>query len=440
MGMAVQKSVLRNGITIVTKQMPYARSVSMGVWVNVGARDESQEENGLSHLIEHMIFKGTTLRSAFQIAKEFDAIGGQTNAFTAMENTCYHARVMDTHLDKMVDILSDIFLNSLFDELEIDRERPVILQEIGMVEDSPEDFIHMLSGRNFWGENPLGRSILGTPDNISRFSADDIRGFFHRYYQPQRIVISAAGNLHHHKIVELIQPAFETIQRGDDFPKREAPECRSFINVNHRQLEQVHICLATRGLATTDPRRYGFSLMNTVFGGNMSSRLFQEIRERRGLAYSVYSFISSYEDTGMFGAYAGVEPRNVKETTDLLIRELRRLCSEPISDAELQDAKEYTKGNLLLAAESTDNQMVRLAQGEIHFGRHIPLDEVIGQIDSVTSEDILSLSSELFAENRIVLTTLGSFSEASLFEKMLIADSHGQWLSQPGPPGSVDHG
>lgn len=421
MGLAVKKSVLGNGVTLVTKGMPHVRSVSMGVWVNVGARDETEEENGLSHLIEHMIFKGTARRTAYQIAKEFDAIGGQTNAFTAMENTCYHARVMDTHLDTMVDILTDIFLNSIFDEAEIDRERPVILQEIGMIEDSPEDFIHLLSGRNFWGDNALGRSILGTPENIVRFSAADIRGFFQRYYQPERIVISAAGNLNHDRLADSIRPAFESVSPGNGFPKRLAPEACSLVDVNHRQLEQVHICLSARGIATTDPRRYAFSLMNTVFGGNMSSRLFQEIREQRGLAYSVYSFISSYEDTGMFGAYAGVEPRNARETTALLIDGIRRLCQEPIDAAELRDAKEYTKGSLLLAAESTDNQMVRLAQGEFHFGRHIHLEEVIDQIEAVTTEDIQALAAALFSPDRLVLTTLGAVSDRTLFEDLLFA-------------------
>ncbi|MFZ7126105.1 MAG: M16 family metallopeptidase [Desulfobacterales bacterium] len=416
---AVHKTVLSNGVTIVTKDMPHVRSVSMGVWVNVGARDESPEENGLSHLIEHMIFKGTARRSAYQIAKEFDAIGGQTNAFTAMENTCYHARVMDRHLETMVDILSDIFLNSNFETNEIERERPVILQEIGMIEDSPEDFVHLLSGRNFWGDNPLGRSILGTPENIVRFDAEDIRGFFNRCYQPERIVISAAGNVDHERLVEMLRPAFESVAPGKGFPRRTAPETRSLIDVNHRQLEQVHICVSARGIATTDPRRYAFSLMNTIFGGNMSSRLFQEIREKRGLAYSVYSFISSYEDTGMFGAYVGVEPRNAQEATAVLIDELRRLGGEPIAEAELRDAKEYTKGSLLLAAESTDNQMVRLAQGEIYFGRHISLSEVIDQVDAVTPESILALAESLLAPNQLVVTTLGAVSERSIFEDVV---------------------
>ena len=230
--MTVDKTTLKNGIRIVSKTMPHARSVSMGVWVNVGARDESELESGLSHFIEHMIFKGTRKRSAFQIAKEFDAIGGHTNAFTAMENTCYHARVMDTHTETMVDILSDIFINSVFDPAEIDKERPVILQEIGMVEDSPEEYIHVLSGHNYWGDNPLGRSILGSPQNIIQFDAPMIKKFFSRLYQPERIVISAAGKLDHHHLVDLVQPAFETIQPGNDIPQRITPQGCSVVDTH----------------------------------------------------------------------------------------------------------------------------------------------------------------------------------------------------------------
>jgi predicted Zn-dependent peptidase len=416
---AIHKTQLSNGITILTKKMPYVHSVSMGVWVNVGARDESPEENGLSHLIEHMIFKGTRKRNAFQIAKEFDAIGGQTNAFTAMENTCYHARALEGHLDRMVDILGDIFLNSIFAEAEVERERPVILQEIGMVEDNPEDYVHLLAGRNFWGDGPLGRSILGSPENVCRFNAEAIRGFFQRRYQPERITIAAAGSLDHQRFVALIQPAFEAIPAGQTFPPRAMPDSQNRVDICQRQLEQAHICLSTRGIATADPRRYAFSLMNTILGGNMSSRLFQEIRERRGLAYSVYSYISSFEDTGMFGAYAGVEPAKAQAVADLMIQEMRRLQTEPVSAAELQDAKEYTKGSILLAAESTDNQMVRLAQGEINFGRYLSIDEVVDGIESVSAMDILHLADTLFRSDQLALTLLGPVSDSQSFQKVI---------------------
>jgi len=403
----INKTLLHNNIRILTQKMPYVRSVSMGIWVNVGARDESLSENGLSHFIEHMIFKGTARRSAFQIAREFDAIGGNSNAFTTMETTCFHAKVMDTHLGKMADILCDIFLNSLFDEKEIENERPVILQEIGMIEDSPEDYIHLLSENTFWGDHPLGRSVLGTEENISGFNAENIRDFFHRLYQPERIVISAVGNLEHEHFLDLVAPAFESLSPGNGFPERTAPEFRSQSAVYSKELEQVHICLETPGMAITDPRRYAFSLMNTILGGNMSSRLFQEIREKRGLAYSVYSFISSYMDTGMFGVCTGVHPDKREMTIDLLLKELQKLKEMPVNSQELRDAKEFSKGSLMLASESTDNQMVRLAQSEIHFGEYIPLQEIIDNIESVKEDEIPDLADTLFQPDKYVLTLLG---------------------------------
>ena len=400
--------------------MPYTRSVSMGVWVNVGARDESALESGLSHFIEHMIFKGTQKRSAYQIAKEFDAIGGQTNAFTTMENTCYYAKVIDSQMETMVDILSDIFVNSVFDPTEIDKERPVILQEIGMVEDSPDEYVHLLSGHNFWGENPLGRSILGPPENIIRFDADTIKNFFRRLYQPDRIVISAAGNLDHNRLVEMVTPVFETIQPRDGFPERTTPQGRTLVDLNHRNLEQMHICLSAPGLSITDPRRYACSLLNTILGGNMSSRLFQEIRERRGLAYSVYSFVSSHVDTGMFGFYMGVDPQRAQETCRLVLKEIENMKAAPVESTELRGAREYTKGSLLLSSESADNQMVRCAQNEIHFGRDITLQTIIARIESVTAEEILALANDIFKRDLMTLTLLGPVGdEKKAFEQIL---------------------
>jgi predicted Zn-dependent peptidase len=414
-----RKTVLKNGIRIVTQKMPYARSVTMGVWVNVGARDETVSENGLSHLIEHLIFKGTSKRTAFQIAKEFDAIGGQTNAFTTMENTCYHAKVIDTHLGTMVDILSDIFLNSRFDEAEVDKERPVILQEIGMVEDTPDDYIHILFGKNFWGDHPLGRSILGTPNNISEFNAHSIKDFFHRLYQPERIIISAAGNLEHDRLVGLVGTAFESIKPGNGFPERHSPQGNSRVEIQRKNLEQAHICIGVHGLPTGHPRRYEFSLLNTILGGNMSSRLFQEVREKRGLAYSVYSFVSTHVDAGMFGAYAAVEPKKSREATELLLTQLLNLKKQPVDETELLGAKEYIKGNLLLAAEVSENQMVRLAQNEMHFGRNIPLREVVENIDAVTTDGLLDLADTLFKDNKISLTILGPIPEDETYQDVL---------------------
>jgi len=401
------KTELANGVRLVSQYMPHTRSVSMGVWVNVGARDEADPENGLSHFIEHMIFKGTAKRNAFQIAKEFDAIGGHTNAFTAMEHTCYHAKVLDSQVETMVDILSDIFLNSTFDPREVERERPVILQEIGMVEDSPDEYIHYLSGHHFWGEHPLGRSILGTRETIANFGSEAIRRFFHRLYQPERIVIAAAGHLEHRRLEDLVGPAFETVGPGNGFPERATPSTGCRVDLHPRDLEQVHICLGTAGLSVVDPRRYAFSLLNTILGGNMSSRLFQEVREKRGLAYAVYSFIAAHVDTGMFGVYLAVSPGQALEAVELVVAELSKLTREPVDTTELKGAVEYTKGSLLLASESADTQMVRAAQNEIYFGTDIPLATVIKRIESATREDLLQLANDLFRRDRMVLTLLG---------------------------------
>jgi predicted Zn-dependent peptidase len=405
---ALRKTTLPNGVRLLSMKMPHVRSVSMGVWVNVGARDESPAENGLSHFIEHMIFKGTEKRSAFQIAKEFDAIGGQTNAFTSMEATCYHARVVDTHLETMVEILSDIFLNSTFDPLEIERERPVICQEIGMVEDSPEEYVHVLAGSDFWGDNPLGRSILGTREGVGAFGAEALRAFFRRFYHPGQIVVAAAGNIDHDRLSDLLGAPFAAIQPPPAaLPPRHPTAGRAALSVHAKALEQVHLCLSTRGVSLRAEQRFALSLLNSLLGGNMSSRLFQEIRERRGLAYSVYTHTASYEDTGMFGVYAAVEPDKALETTRLIARNLRALKDDPVSAAELQDAKDYTKGCLLLAAESTDNQMARIAQSELLFGRCIPLETILERLQAVTAEDLLALANTLFQADQTALTILG---------------------------------
>ncbi len=415
---AANKTVLENGVRILTEAMPHSRSVSMGVWVDVGARDESEAEQGLSHFIEHMIFKGTRKRSAFDIAKEFDAIGGYSNAFTGMENTCYHAKVLDSHLETMVDILSDIFLNSVFDEAEVERERAVICQEIGMLEDSPDEYLHLLAGRTWWGDHPLGRPVMGTRENVQGFSAEQIRAFFRRLYQPGRIIVSAAGHLNHDRFVDLVAPLFGTIENGGRFPRRKPALGRARVELCTRDLEQTHLCVATRGLSIADPRRYAFTLMSAILGGNMSSRLFQEIRERRGLAYSVYSFAHTYVDSGMSGACAGVEPRSAQESVRLILKALGALCEAPVGDDELRDAKEYTKGSLLLSAESNDNQMVRLAQNEFHFGRQIPLEEVVAGIEAVTAEDIQRLARHLFRPGETALTVVGPVSDAAQFEDL----------------------
>jgi predicted Zn-dependent peptidase len=405
------KTVLTNGVRILTHPVPHARSVSMGIWVDAGARDEAPQESGLCHFIEHMLFKGTPGRTAFEIAKAFDAIGGQSNAFTSMENTCCHARVMDSHLETMADILSDIFLNSTFDPSEFDRERPVILQEIGMVEDTPDDLVHVLLGQAFWGEHPLGQSVLGTRENLMRFDTGTLLSFFNKFNQPDRIVVCAAGNVTHDRFVDLVAPGFGAIVRGDGLPARTASPGTGEIRFVEKEIEQTHIAIGLKGLSLTDPRRYALNLLNTILGGNMSSRLFQEIREQRGLAYSVYSFISSHADTGMFGAYAAVDPGRVRETVELIIREMRRIREEVVDPETLRDAKEYAKGNLMLSSESVDNQMARAAQNELTLGRQLPLPEILDEIEKVTPDDIRALAGELFQPTPASLTVLGPVAD-----------------------------
>lgn len=409
-----RKTILDNGIRVVTEHIPYVRSVSMGIWVTVGSRDEAEENNGISHFIEHMIFKGTAKRSALQIAKELDAVGGMSNAFTSRENTCFHARVLDTHVDVIVDLLSDIFLNSLFDPAETEKERRVILQEISMVEDTPDDYIHDLFSSLFWGDNPLGFSVLGTAQNVMQINSQTIHKYLHKTYLPDKIVVAAAGNLEHDAFLEQVRRAFSIVPDRNGVPERVTPSVESRLAVHHKKCEQVNLILGTKSCSATDSRRYACILLNIILGGSMSSRLFQEIRERRGLAYTIYSFISSYMDTGLLGIYAGVTKKNIVQTIELILREIRNIKENSIDEAELASAKEHLKGGLLLAAENSDNRMTRLAKNEIQFGHFITYDELIAQIDAVTREDISMLAQEYLSSEALSLAALGPISEKDI--------------------------
>jgi predicted Zn-dependent peptidase len=416
---AINKTVLPNGVRILTKKAPYVRSISMGIWVEIGARDESVAENGISHFIEHMIFKGTRRRSAFQIAKEFDAVGGMNNAFTSMEHTCFHARIIDTHLDTMVDVMSDIFLNSLFENKEIERERPVVFQEIGMVEDTPEELVQQLSDRLIWGNHPLGRSILGTRENLITFDSDAIRRFFRRRYQPDRILIAAAGNINHEQLVDLTAEAFGALPAGNGPPVREQPKIETGISITERDLEQTHIVMGFPGLPVTDRRRYPLSVLNTVLGGNMSSRLFQEIREESGLAYIVYSFVGSFIDAGILGVYTAVDPENTAAAVRKIRRQTARMAEAAIDPETLSGAKEYLKGGILLSAENMDSHMTRLTQNEIHHGRPVPISEVLEKLEAVTAEDLQVLAADLLQPNPMTLTLLGPIVDESEIRRVL---------------------
>ncbi len=403
-----QKTALGNGIRILTENIPHSHSVSVGFWVSVGSRDELPHERGMTHLVEHMLFKGTSSRSALDIAKELDSVGGFCNAFTSKEHLCFHAKVLNTHLPLVVDVLSDIILNSTFDHMETEREKQVILQEIRMIEDTPDEYIHILFQENFWQDNPLGLPIYGSVHSVQNSSRDSMLGYLERSMHPEMIVVAAAGNVDHERFVNLIAPALEKLNSRTRREPRVAPQENPEVRVLKRDLEQVHLCLGMEGVAQVDPGRFACHMINVILGSSMSSRLFQEIREKRGLAYSVYSFLNSHEDTGVMGVYAGISPNKVQECLKVIKEQLTVLATQPVSPAELRAAKEYLKGSMYLSAESTDSRMNRLVKNEFLFGRHVPFEEVESKIERVTSEEILKWFQTAYDPLRLGLFVLGA--------------------------------
>ncbi|MEW5737257.1 MAG: pitrilysin family protein [Thermodesulfobacteriota bacterium] len=404
---SIQKSKLPNGVRILTKAMPGVRSVSMGVWVDKGSRDELDSESGACHFIEHMVFKGTARRSAFAIAAELDAIGGHSNAFTSMEHLCLHGKVLDSMVGRLADVLSDLFLHPAFDPVEIERERDVVLQEIGMMEDTPEDLLHLVASRAFFGDHPLGRSILGSEKTLASFDRALLVDQAATLFGPENVVLAAAGNIEHNLFIDLIGPEFAGLTPGRPLPDRAPPVPRHAVAVEEKDLEQVHIAVAANGVKSSSNRRYALYLLNVILGGNMSSRLFQEVRERRGLAYSVYSFLSSYSDSGNLCIYAGVLPEKTEQAVHVIGRELAALSRKAPTQEELTAAKDYLKGSIFLSAESTDSQMLRIIQNETTFGRHVPLAEVARGIEAVTPEEIRELARVLLNPDTTALALLG---------------------------------
>jgi predicted Zn-dependent peptidase len=419
-GSEYQKTVLDNGLRVVTEKIPYLRSVSIGVWVITGSRDEHPQENGISHFIEHLLFKGTERRTAFDIAKEIDSVGGSLNAFTGREYTCFYAKVIDQNLPLAIDLLSDIFLHSLMDVKDVEKERMVILQEIKMVEDTPDDYIHDLFNRVCWGDHPLGFPIYGTSELVQSFHRDQLHQFFRENYPPDRIVVCAAGNVEHRKVVEMIEGTFGKITKSDKTRGRSKPDPISTTNIRKRDLEQVHFCLGTRGLQYNHSLRFASYILNTILGGGMSSRLFQEIRENRGLAYSVYSYLPTYIDSGLVVVYAGTNEDSFQEVIELVLKEFDRLKKEPLKNGELETAKEQLKGNLLLSLESSDNLMTRLAKNEIYFQSYLPVAKILKGIDEVKEETVRQLANEIFDERLFCLTVLGPMNGNYLDKVRLI--------------------
>ncbi len=410
----VNKTILDNGIRVISEEIDHVRSVSIGAWVEGGSRHENGLTNGAAHFIEHMLFKGTERRSAFDIASAIDSVGGVMNAATGKELTSFYIKIPDYHAELAVDLLADIFTSSRFDETEIGRERSVILQEIRMVEDTPDDYIHDFFEGMFWQDHPLGLPILGTRERIEAFRRNDLLQFFQSRYQGNRLVISAAGHLKHHQFVDLVRRSFGSLAGSSVCERTEAPAARPGRAVLPKELEQVHLIIGAPAPSAVSPERHAGFLLNAVLGGSMSSWLFQEIREKRGLAYAIYSYLTSYMDTGLFGIYAGTGSERVREVLALVREGLERFSSELLTETELRSAKELLKGNFLLGMESTDNRMTGLAKNEICFGRQVTPEEIIERIDGVEREEVRSLARAMFRPEAMTVAALGPIAEEDL--------------------------
>ncbi len=403
----IVREVLDNGLRLLTEQIPHVRSVSIGVWLTRGSRHEPGEKGGIAHFVEHMLFKGTTSRSAESIAQDIDSIGGQLDAFTAKEYASYYIKVLDENLPLAVDILSDIVLNPAFAPDDIEREKKVVLEEIKMVEDTPDDLVHEIFTETFWQDHPLGRPILGTPETVDGLKREPLCGYFEQAYTANNMIIAAAGNLQHERVRDLIERAFANIRREGtvvvDTPPRVVPR----VTVRNKELEQSHLCLGTAAFPQNHVDRYTGYVLNTLIGGSMSSRLFQNVREKRGLAYAVFSGLSSYRDAGTFTVYAGCAKEAVGEVIDLVVEELRAVKQQPAPETELRRAKDHLKGSLMLSLENTASRMSHLARQEIYFDRQFSLDETLEGIEAVTPAAVQEVARRMFSDGGLAVTALG---------------------------------
>jgi predicted Zn-dependent peptidase len=415
----LRRSVLPNGIRVLTEAVPQFASTTVGIWVENGSRYETPEKNGISHFLEHIFFKGTERRTAKQIAEEIDAVGGVLNAFTGKEYTCYYAKVLREDLPLALDVLSDLFLRSKFEAEEIERERSVILQEISEVEDTPDDHIHDLFNRRFWPNHPLSWPICGTAETVGGLVRQDFLRFIEERYRPDRLIIAAAGGVDHDWLVDQIGRAFGHLSGSTVPPALTAPEVQPGIAVFQKPLEQVHMHLGVPGIAQADDRRYATFVLNTALGGGMSSRLFQEVRERRGKAYSISSFLSSFRNAGYLAVYAGLSASAVREVTEVIVRELAALRDEGLGEEELARAKSQIKGNMLLALESSESRMTRIAKNEIYFGHDIPPSAVAEAIGAVTRDSVCEVARELFRDGRIGVALLGDIAGSDVDDSLL---------------------
>jgi predicted Zn-dependent peptidase len=413
----IRTTTLSNGLLVLTERMSHLRSVAMGVWIDSGSRDEAPEVNGISHFIEHMVFKGTTTRSASQFAREVDAIGGNLDAFTGKETICFNIKVLDENVPAALDLLTDLVLHPTFDPSDLAKEQGVILEEIKMDEDNPDYLVHELFTQNFWRGDALGRPILGTAKTVSSFNQAIVLEEYARRFTPANMVFTAAGNIDHDAFVAQVEAAFASLSASSNSRLTRTPPPTAYPHItlkNKKSLEQVQFCLAVPSLPVADPDRYAAYLLNSILGGGMSSRLFQSIREERGLAYSIYSEMNPFRDTGSLAVYAGCSIANTEEVLKLTLAELTRVKTEPVTPEELKRAKDQIKGNMVLGLESSNSRMSSLARQQMYWGRFFSLDEITAEIDRVTAADLQRLANQLLQPDQLALTLLGNLGTLKL--------------------------
>jgi len=417
----IETTTLKNGVRIVTEQMPHVRSVSLGIWIGTGSRRETPDENGISHFIEHMVFKGTKNRSAEDIARSVDSIGGGLDAFTSKEMVSYNTKVLDEHLPIAFEVLSDMVRHPLFREEDIEKEKGVILEELKMEVDNPEYLLHEIFSSNFWKDHPIGKPILGTKDTVQKFHREMLDEYFRRIYSPGNILITAAGNLNHANLVDLARGHFEDLPvNGTLVPdKKPTPHARLVFR-NKTSLEQTHLYMGVPSYPMPHEARFACYVLNTVLGGGMSSRLFQNIREKQGLAYAVYSELNLFSDTGCFTVYAGTGVETAKQVVDSVVKEFRAFKEDLIGADELRRAKDHLKGSLMLSLESTSSRMSNLARQELYFDRFLSLDEMLDNIESVTREQVQSIAREFFQAENTALAMLGRLSDVTVTREDLV--------------------
>ncbi len=402
-----QKFVLDNGVRVLIEELPHVRSAAIGFWVDTGTKNESAENNGISHFIEHMMFKGTRTRSPLEIAQALEDTGGSLNAFTDKEMTCYYARVLDDQVELALDVLSDMLLDSVMDETEIKREKRVVLEEIKMYEDTPDELVQDLFSQVFWGEHPLGRAIVGTRQSVRRTTRDDILAYLDHFYTPDRLVVSVAGKVRSADVLRQLEASVGKLRRpgrpGYDAP----PRPLNATKIKYKDIEQAHLVIGTEGLPVTHADRFVLTVLDSILGGGMSSRLFQEVREKRGLAYSIASFENMFNNAGIFGIYAATNPKSLDTVIEVSLEEVEKLKNGDVTSDELRRAKQQLRGSLLLSLEVPRNRMSRMARNELYFGRLISPGEVIEAIEQVTLEDLRRVASSLFQPQALTTTVVG---------------------------------